>query len=716
MKIKLVIFDFDGVFTNGKILFNNGDAIKHYNAKDGLGIFRLHDANITVGVISGWPNNSSQHSILEHLKIKYVSLGSNNKLQIVKDWCKKLDITLDNVVYMGDDLNDLKIMKEVKLSGCPNDAVKEVKEIADFVSTKNGGCGAIREYCEYILEIDRRYNLKVSVVIPSRKGSTRCKNKNLRKFGNTTLLENKINILKMCKNIDKIVVSSNDKESLLLAEQYDVIPYKRDDKYCFGNVPPAEVHKELARCIDTDVFVYSTPVSPFVTSKTIDNIIEYWRDHPEYQVVSAGLDMKNFIFYKNKPYNFKIDNGIVGTQTLSDNYKIACADAVLVCEKENVLKHSCIFGDGNSIYLYSINELESIDIDWNLDFVISESLFHRSFKTMNNVDDYMTNYDYKRSMILDCTIRDTGYLNNWNWDYETVKNIVYYLGEVGVDYCEIGFLKDERYVEDNVGIWRHLNSDLSVIKKLKQDTKTKAKIAVMMDIGGYSEQYYDVDKLPRKEETGIDLVRVFTFYGILDRVPEVCNKLKEKGYTVTLNIGHCAHLEQKEINNIKLKIKSGELNVDYLYFADSLGMLTPNEIYKFMLNLKDIYPVKNGFHNHDNHGTIFGNLINLLNCNIDILDGTISGFGKNGGNCNLEQLLFYLILKEGYEFNIEPLLELLEKIDLGKEFNINKEEIKRMLQQFMKVHSSYLNPIIEEPLPIIYKKLNKLKFRKKVWS
>ena len=63
--IKLVIFDFDGVFTDGKILFDsNGNAMKHYNAKDGMGIFRLHDSGFEVGVISGWTDNVSQQAIL----------------------------------------------------------------------------------------------------------------------------------------------------------------------------------------------------------------------------------------------------------------------------------------------------------------------------------------------------------------------------------------------------------------------------------------------------------------------------------------------------------------------------------------------------------------------------------------------------------------------------------------------------------------------------
>ena len=181
--------------------------------------------------------------------------------------------------------------------------------------------------------------------------------------------------------------------------------------------------------------------------------------------------------------------------------------------------------------------------------------------------------------------------------------------------------------------------------------------------------------------------------------------------------------DQQSTRNITLQqianLNGTNPGVSRVYFADSLGMLTPNEISKFMLFFKDIYPIKTGFHNHNNHGTIFGNLINLLNCNIDIIDGTLSGFGKNGGNANLEQLLLYLIIKEKYNLNIYSLLELIEKlknVDFGKSTKININEIKIMLQQFLGVHSSYLKPIMDKSLVEIYDELSKLKNIKKDWT
>ena len=153
MNIKLVVFDFDGVFTDGTVnIDNQGITTKKYNVKDGMGIYLLRKNNIQVGVISGYQENDSQYEILKRLKIDHVALNIKDKLSKLKEWCEELNIDLKTeVAYMGDDLNDLMVIKEVNLSGCPSDAVDEIKEIAKFKSTKKGGQGCVREFCDLIL-------------------------------------------------------------------------------------------------------------------------------------------------------------------------------------------------------------------------------------------------------------------------------------------------------------------------------------------------------------------------------------------------------------------------------------------------------------------------------------------------------------------------------------------------------------------------------------
>ena len=140
MNIKFVVFDFDGVFTNGQISIDlHGNIIKSYNCKDGMGINLLKKNNIEVGVISGYKENQSQMNILKHLNIKYIGLGIKNKIELLKKWCKQINVNLENeVAYIGDDLNDLQIINEVKYSACPSDAVLEIKNKVKLILTKKG--------------------------------------------------------------------------------------------------------------------------------------------------------------------------------------------------------------------------------------------------------------------------------------------------------------------------------------------------------------------------------------------------------------------------------------------------------------------------------------------------------------------------------------------------------------------------------------------------
>jgi len=664
---KFVVFDFDGVFTDGKIIFdNNGDANKHYNSKDGNAIFRLKEKNIITGVISGWKNNTSQRSILEHLNFDKISLGSDNKLSILVNWCNELDISLKEVAYIGDDLNDLEIMNsDVGLKCCPNDASDEIKENVHYISSKNGGNGAVRDFCEYIFKIIYRNNNKISCVIPCAK--TNVENINIRKICDTTLLDIKINIIKKI-NFDEIIISSNDEN----IKNYDNIRiHKRDDILCNNNVKYTDLYTNYFNTIDKQVLFHTAPTAPFLTKESINNIIIKWKNNPQYEIIIFG-----------KKYNNILEGNI--------NY-LTLQQVGFILDKETFFKYNCDITKIKNIYYLSLSDIETIVIKNNTDFVITESLLYRNLKNQKLINDYMLNSSFKQTKILDCTIRDSGYLNNWNWSYDTVKNFVYYMGEIGIEYCEIGFILDETYSEPNCGIWRNLNKNFSIISKLKSETNTKTKIVVMFDIGDYNKYNYDYTLIPEQKKTQIDLIRVCCFYKILDRSKDVIMHLHSKGYNLTLNVMYASHLTKNEISNIKEFVK--ETPIEYLYFADSIGGLTGNDTINFFADLKDIYPIKNGFHNHDNNGTVFNNINNILKHNIDIIDTTINGFGKNGGNTPFELVILYLIIKENYSYNIDKLLEFLDKIQsiyFYENTKIDVIKIKEMLQQFYNIHPSHV--------------------------
>lgn len=149
--IKLVAFDVDGVMTDGSLTFDeDGKEIKTYNAKDGLGIVMLAKSGIITSIITARDNNTVKHRA-KVLNIQELFMGQKNKISALNELMKKHNLKTAEIAYMGDDLPDMCVLKEVGLKCCPNDAVERVKEICNFICTKNGGRGAVRELCDFIL-------------------------------------------------------------------------------------------------------------------------------------------------------------------------------------------------------------------------------------------------------------------------------------------------------------------------------------------------------------------------------------------------------------------------------------------------------------------------------------------------------------------------------------------------------------------------------------
>ena len=151
--IKLVVFDFDGVFTDGKLFFCSNKIVKNYNIKDGMGIKLLKDRNIKSIILSGFKENESQKEIAEHLEIECF-FNCIDKRSKVDQICIEESKKLENIAFMGDDINDIDLLNHVKISGCPIDAVKQCKSVCTFISSKKGGEGCVREFCEYILNFN----------------------------------------------------------------------------------------------------------------------------------------------------------------------------------------------------------------------------------------------------------------------------------------------------------------------------------------------------------------------------------------------------------------------------------------------------------------------------------------------------------------------------------------------------------------------------------
>jgi len=148
-RVRLLLLDVDGVLTDGRIYYGpEGEALKAFDVRDGHGIVLVR-GHVQLGVISGRPGKASQRR-LEELRFQHLVFGQRDKLAGYAQ-LGHLGIADDEVAYMGDDVNDLPLLRKIGLSAAPADARPEVLGAVHFVSRSPGGRGAVRELCELIL-------------------------------------------------------------------------------------------------------------------------------------------------------------------------------------------------------------------------------------------------------------------------------------------------------------------------------------------------------------------------------------------------------------------------------------------------------------------------------------------------------------------------------------------------------------------------------------
>ena len=155
--ISTFIFDVDGVLTDGSLLIDSeGNMLRKMNVKDGYALKAAIDSGYNICIISGGTNESVKKRF-EDLGIKEIHLGSHNKIEQLNSFIDKYNLDKKHILFMGDDIPDIPILKTVGLPCCPQDAIPEVKNICSYVSHKNGGMGAVRDVIEQVMKIQNNW-------------------------------------------------------------------------------------------------------------------------------------------------------------------------------------------------------------------------------------------------------------------------------------------------------------------------------------------------------------------------------------------------------------------------------------------------------------------------------------------------------------------------------------------------------------------------------
>lgn len=156
-KIKLVIADVDGVLTDTGVYYSaNGEELKRYSIRDGMGIERLRKlVDVETGIMTR-ENTKIVSSRADKLKIKELHMGVMEKEKALVEILERRGLKKDEVAYIGDDIIDVEVMKRVGLSACPNDATKFAKAAAHYITESKSGNGAFRDLAELIIEAKRK--------------------------------------------------------------------------------------------------------------------------------------------------------------------------------------------------------------------------------------------------------------------------------------------------------------------------------------------------------------------------------------------------------------------------------------------------------------------------------------------------------------------------------------------------------------------------------
>ena len=152
--IKLFLTDCDGCLTDGGMYYTeSGDEYKKFNTVDGMGFQLLREQGILTGIITG-ENTKIVENRAAKLKVDFLRQGIKDKLRVIEEICKENDISMEDVVYVGDDINDYDAIKSVGYGCCVNNAIDKVKAVSTYISQKTGGSGAVREIADWILSDD----------------------------------------------------------------------------------------------------------------------------------------------------------------------------------------------------------------------------------------------------------------------------------------------------------------------------------------------------------------------------------------------------------------------------------------------------------------------------------------------------------------------------------------------------------------------------------
>ena len=213
----------------------------------------------------------------------------------------------------------------------------------------------------------------IKALIPVRAGSQRVKNKNIRPFAGSSLLEIKIKQMQRIKELDGVIVNSDSDEMLDIAKSLGAETVKRDTYFASSSVPINEVYVDLANHCDSDLILFADATNPLIKDETVKQVIQtYFHNINKYDSCNTVDVVKLFLWKDGKPLNYSEDNK-PRSQDLPDIYAIN--SAINIISKDNMVKKRAFVG--STPFLFPIDAVEGLDIDNEIDFEFAEFMYKK---------------------------------------------------------------------------------------------------------------------------------------------------------------------------------------------------------------------------------------------------------------------------------------------------------------------------------------------------
>ena len=293
----------------------------------------------------------------------------------------------------------------------------------------------------------------------------------------------------------------------------------------------------------------------------------------------------------------------------------------------------------------------------------------------------------KLPKLLDCTLRDGGYINNWDFSRHFGEALYRAVSVAGVDYIEVGFFEPGA----KAGLpWTNLRAD--DLRSIRGDLHEGTAIAVMINYGSVT-----LDDVPDAKDYPADLIRVAAPKSAAEEATAFAAALTAKGYRTTINYMGISNYTNQEILGLVDLMNRFKDEVDYFYVADSFGSLMPKRTREIFTTLRFGTDAALGFHPHNNLQLAFANCLEAMEAGVDIIDGSIFGMGRGAGNLFTDAMLAYYEQCDPERYHLVTVLQFADLyMEAQKESYSWGYSLPQLLSGIFHCHPNYPTNLLRE--------------------